>query len=135
MQAAGINGSSSVARDNLSVTLEYPDGSLATLLYVAMGNKEMARERMEVFGQGTSMVLDDFRSLEVYGNQTEKISDERQDKGHAREFAELAELIARKTELSHNDRGGLRRHRADLQGGRSGEKERRGLISVVGLRD
>ena len=71
MQAAGINGSSSVARDNLSVTLEYTDGSLATLLYVAMGNKEMDRERMEVFGQGTSMVLEDFSTLHVYGTSSE----------------------------------------------------------------
>jgi len=93
VQAAGINGSSSVARDNLSVTLEYGDGSIATLLYVAMGNKEMDRERMEVFGQGTSMVLEDFSALRVYGAGGETTRMKRTDKGHATEIAELAKLV------------------------------------------
>jgi predicted dehydrogenase len=92
VRAAGINGSSSVARDNISVTLDYPDGSLATLLYVAMGNKQMDRERMEVYGQGTSMVLDDYRNLNVFGAKSETVRLGRADKGHANEFAELAKL-------------------------------------------
>jgi predicted dehydrogenase len=93
VRSAGINGSSSVARDNLSVTLTYPDGSVATLLYVAMGSKDMDRERMEVFGQGTSMVLDDFKELEVYGPQPETVALSRPDKGHSTEFAELAKFL------------------------------------------
>ena len=93
VRSAGINGSSSVARDNLSVTLTYPDGSVATLLYVAMGSKDMDRERMEVFGQGTSMVLDDFKELEVYGPQPETVTLSRPDKGHSTEFAELAKFL------------------------------------------
>jgi predicted dehydrogenase/threonine dehydrogenase-like Zn-dependent dehydrogenase len=93
VQAAGINGSSSVARDNLSVTLEYGDGSLATLLYVAMGNKEMDRERMEVFGQGTSLTMEDFSTLRVFGATTETTHLKRPDKGHATEIAELAKFL------------------------------------------
>ncbi|MGA2665847.1 MAG: bi-domain-containing oxidoreductase [Nitrososphaerales archaeon] len=93
VRAAGINGSSSVARDNISVALEYDDGSLATLLYVAMGSKEMDRERMEVFGQGASMTMDDFRSLRIFGTSAETIDLGRADKGHSTEFAELAKLL------------------------------------------
>ena len=93
VRSAGINGSTSVARDNLSVTLEYPDGSLATLTYTAMGNKGMDRERMEVFGEGTSMVLDDFRTLQIFGSRPETVNLNRADKGHAAEIAEIAKLI------------------------------------------
>ena len=62
-----VNGSTSVARDNVAVTLKYSDGSVASLLYVALGNKEMDRERLEVFGQGVSIVLEDFKKLTIYG--------------------------------------------------------------------
>jgi hypothetical protein len=75
------------------VTLEYGDGSLATLLYVAMGSKDMDRERMEVFGQGTSMALEDFNTLRVYGASTETTRLKRADKGHATEIAELAKFL------------------------------------------
>jgi predicted dehydrogenase len=94
IQAAtsGINNSSSVARDNLTVTLKYPDGSLATLVYVAMGNKGMDRERMEVFAQGTSMILDDFKELHVYGEKPTTVRLARSDKGHLTEFSELAKF-------------------------------------------
>jgi len=93
VRSAGINGSSSVARDNLSITLDYPDGSMATLLYVAMGSKDMDRERMEVFAQGNSFVLDDFKELRVYGAQPETVTLGRPDKGHSTEFAELAKFL------------------------------------------
>ena len=58
-----------------------------------MGSKDMDRERMEVFGQGTSMVLDDFKELQVYGPQPETVVLGRPDKGHSTEFAELAKFL------------------------------------------
>ncbi|MGH9918383.1 MAG: bi-domain-containing oxidoreductase, partial [Nitrososphaerales archaeon] len=33
VQTAGVNGSTTVARDNISVTLKYPNGSIASLIY------------------------------------------------------------------------------------------------------
>ncbi len=91
--AAGIDGSNSVARDNVSVSLRYSDGSLATLVYVATGGKAMGRERVEVFGQKSSMVLDDFKSLEFYDGQKQTMSLRRQDKGHRTELEEIAKFL------------------------------------------
>jgi predicted dehydrogenase len=88
-----INNSSSVARDNLIVILKYPDGSLASLVYVSMGDKGMDRERIEVFGQGASMVLDDFKELHFYGEKPTSIRLPRADKGHSSEFGELAKFL------------------------------------------
>ena len=94
--SAGVTGANSVARDNLSVTLRYPDGSLASLLYVAMGSKEMDRERVEVFGQKSSLVLDDFKELSIYTDRPETVRLPRTDKGHSNELLEVAKFLGGK---------------------------------------
>ncbi len=76
-RTTGINGSTSVARDNISATLTYGDGSVANLVYASLGDKSLERERMEVFGQGRSMVLNDFRELMIYGMKLRAIRPER----------------------------------------------------------
>jgi predicted dehydrogenase/threonine dehydrogenase-like Zn-dependent dehydrogenase len=93
VQSAGINGSTTVSRDNIAIALKYPGGSLANLVYVATGSKDMDRERIEVFAQGTSMVIDDFRELNVYGEKPETVRLSKPEKGHANEFAELVKLL------------------------------------------
>jgi predicted dehydrogenase len=92
VETAGVTGSETVARDNLSVALRYPDGSLAHLLYVAVGSKSQERERFEVYGQKSSMVLDDFKELTVYDGGRKTTSLPRSDKGHANELEQLARL-------------------------------------------
>ena len=93
--SAVINGSTTVAKDNVSVTLRYRDGSVATLVYVSLGDKAMDRERLEVFGQGVSIVLEDFKRLTVYrsGKAYETSSLPKQDKGWSSEFFELAKYL------------------------------------------
>ena len=95
--SAAVNGSTTVAKDNVSVTLSYPDGSTATLVYASLGSKAMDRERLEVFGQSVSMTLDDFKSLAVYGmpgNQAVIRSTlSKQDKGWGAEMDELAKFL------------------------------------------
>jgi predicted dehydrogenase/threonine dehydrogenase-like Zn-dependent dehydrogenase len=93
VQTAGVNGSTTVARDNVSVTLKYPDGSIASLIYTALGGKSMDRERLEVFGQGTSMVIEDFKELKTFGQVPTRTTLKGQEKGHAPEFNELSKLL------------------------------------------
>ena len=93
VEVAGVSGSNSVARDNISATLRYPDGSLANLLYVAMGSKAMDRERIEVYGEKSSMVLDDFKELSIFGEAKESVRLPRADKGHAEELRQIALMI------------------------------------------
>jgi predicted dehydrogenase/threonine dehydrogenase-like Zn-dependent dehydrogenase len=92
VETAGVTGSETVARDNVSVALRYPDGSLANLLYVALGSKSMDRERVEVYGQKSSMVLDDFKELTIYDEGKKAIRLPRSDKGHANEIEQVARL-------------------------------------------
>jgi predicted dehydrogenase len=76
------------ARDNLVATLSFANGSVAGIAYVADGSPRLPKERIEVFTQSRTAVLDDYRSLELFGDgRPQKRREKTQDKGHAREIA------------------------------------------------
>ncbi len=52
--------------DNIVVSLTFEDGSIGQITYVACGDRGLNKERIEVFGGGQSVVIDDFRSGEWY---------------------------------------------------------------------
>jgi predicted dehydrogenase len=83
--------------DNISATLEFENGSVATITYVANGDKRFSKERVEVFGGGAAAVLDDFRSLTLVRRGRRQIfrSRLRQDKGHRGEWEAFAQAICR----------------------------------------
>ncbi|MFA4884179.1 MAG: bi-domain-containing oxidoreductase [Candidatus Margulisiibacteriota bacterium] len=49
--------------DNIAITLKMKNGSVATLLYTSVGHKGIPRERIEVFGNNQSYVIDNFTEL------------------------------------------------------------------------
>ena len=53
--------------DNLVVTIQLDDGSVASITYTAGGAKAIAREIVEVHGQGRSAVIENFRKLTLAG--------------------------------------------------------------------
>jgi len=71
--------------DNLTLTINFADGTLGTLVYTASGDRAQGKERIEVFQDGRSAVLDDFRQLTLFagGKRSQKRAWLRQDKGHA----------------------------------------------------
>lgn len=74
------------SRDNISSSLSFEDGSIASLLYVANGDKAVPKEYFEVFCGGKVAQLDDFRILELSSNGKKKRFKTSQDKGHQREL-------------------------------------------------
>ena len=52
---------------NMSVNMEFADGSLGNVIYTVVGHTSLSKERIEVFTGGMAFVLDDFVSLQVYG--------------------------------------------------------------------
>lgn len=94
VETADVNSSTTVARDNFVSVLKYMNGSVASLTYSSLGTRAMDRERMEVFAQGHAFVLDDFRSLSIYGSKREEVRLGGQDKGHAREIDEVFNMLA-----------------------------------------
>ncbi len=79
-------------QDNFQVTLEFENGSLGTLIYLANGSRQFGKELLEVFGGGISARLDDYRTLHIAGGAkpTRARSRLRQDKGHCGEWEAIA---------------------------------------------
>lgn len=55
------------ATDNFSAQIGFSDGSLATLLYTALGHHSLSKERMELFYDSKAIIMDDYRMLQGYG--------------------------------------------------------------------
>jgi predicted dehydrogenase/threonine dehydrogenase-like Zn-dependent dehydrogenase len=107
-------------QDTLSVTLNFADGSLGTIHYFANGNKAFPKERLEIFGNGRVLQLDNFRQLRGFGwPGFKKMNLWRQDKGHEAEiqafvqavqagtaspipFEEIVEVTRTTLEIAHN---------------------------------
>ena len=71
-----------VNADSVFITLKFEDGSNGTIAYLAEGDRALAKERVEILGEGKSLVLDDYRSVTTYRDGREKqVSLKAQDKG------------------------------------------------------
>jgi polar amino acid transport system substrate-binding protein len=84
--AAALPDAGRYNRDNVTITISFQDGSLANLLYLANGDRAVAKEYCEVFCAGSIARIDDFKTLSLSRNgKTETIKGGR-DKGHHREM-------------------------------------------------
>ncbi|MFH0794149.1 MAG: Gfo/Idh/MocA family oxidoreductase [bacterium] len=80
-------------RDNCSITVEYEDGSVATLLYTSMGAPEYPKEEADIYFDRKQLRLVDYKALEVYGSATSGWSSRTADKGHLEELQVFAKHI------------------------------------------
>ena len=82
------------ADDNVSLTLRFRDGSVATILYCATGDSSVSKERIEVFGEGRVAILDDFRSLALTRDgRTKREKAANQDKGFEQEMKRFLDAV------------------------------------------
>ncbi|MCX5738669.1 MAG: Gfo/Idh/MocA family oxidoreductase, partial [Proteobacteria bacterium] len=73
--------------DNVAITLRFADGSIATVFYTAMGDARLGKEYLEVYGEGSVAILDDFRTLLLSKRGTQqRIKVANQDKGFEAEM-------------------------------------------------
>ena len=80
--------------DNVNITLNYADGSVATIAYYAYGGSAMPKEYIEAFANGLSMQMNDFRELIIYdGSKKERSKSANQDKGFVGEFEAFKEAV------------------------------------------
>lgn len=80
-------------RDNFVVQMSFEDGSVAQLVYTALGNKEHPKEQMEVFVDGYVAKLDDYQELRITGRKNTVKRLRRTDKGHKEELRRFGEAI------------------------------------------
>lgn len=79
--------------DNFVATSRHADGSVCTLTYTALGHNSHPKERMEIFCDGSVVVLDDYRSLTVAGRTGAAWESKTQRKGQLEELQALADCI------------------------------------------
>lgn len=79
--------------DSASLLLRYENGATGVINYFANGSKSYAKERVEVYAQERTLVLDNFRSLKGYGVAGFTGMTGQQDKGHKTQFARLVDTL------------------------------------------
>ena len=87
MNAMGINPQEYT--DNASILLKYENGTNAVINYFANGSKAYSKERVEVFSQERTLIMDNWRKLSGYGFKGFSKSSSKQNKGHLNQFNEL----------------------------------------------
>jgi len=81
------------ADDNFSATIRFENGSLATLVYTALGAEGFPKERLDVFFDGKVYAIDNFTRLEVSGAKGPQIATPNPAKGHDEELVAFARAI------------------------------------------
>jgi predicted dehydrogenase/threonine dehydrogenase-like Zn-dependent dehydrogenase len=91
MNAMGVNPAENV--DSASILLQYENGSTGVVNYFANGSKAYAKERIEVYSQQRTAVIDNYRITTGYGfNGFSKLKTDI-DKGHKEQFRLLTERV------------------------------------------
>jgi polar amino acid transport system substrate-binding protein len=84
-----------VSEDSVLIILQFEDGSNGVIAYLAEGDSSLRKEHIEIFGEGKTFVLDDFRSAKLYAEGREKNETLRQqDKGQAEETRVACAVVA-----------------------------------------
>lgn len=91
MNALGVHPEENT--DNASVLLKYENGSTGVINYFANGSKQYSKERVEVYSQERTLIMDNFRRTRGYGVSGFSKLKTRMDKGHKYQFQELIRRI------------------------------------------
>lgn len=91
MSALGKNPTEQT--DNAIITLKFENGSQGVINYFANGSKAYAKERIEVYSQGRTLIVDNFRKLSAYGFKGFSSMGGTLDKGHKDQFKGLIESV------------------------------------------
>lgn len=79
--------------DNASILLKYENGSTGVINYFSNGSKAYSKERVELYSQEKTLVLDNFQKLYGYGFKNFKSLKTSLDKGHNNQFAQLVKRL------------------------------------------
>lgn len=91
MNAMGTNPDEQT--DNASILLKYENGTNAVINYFSNGSKSYSKERLEVYGQERTLVMDNWRKLQGFGFKGFSSQSSGQDKGHANQFKLLVDAV------------------------------------------
>lgn len=79
--------------DNASILLKYENGTNAVINYFSNGSKAYSKERIEVYHQDRTLIMDNWRKLKGYGFKNFNSATSSQDKGHQNQFNLLINAV------------------------------------------
>ena len=80
--------------DVINISLSYKNGSIGNISYFANGDKSLAKEQVEIYANGNTVVLNDFKTLVIHANGKKKEKKLlTQDKGQKTEVKKFIETI------------------------------------------
>jgi predicted dehydrogenase/threonine dehydrogenase-like Zn-dependent dehydrogenase len=79
--------------DNASILLKFADGSNAVINYFSNGSKAYSKERLEIYSQERTIVMDNFRKTEAFGFRGFSGLKTKLDKGHQNQFHQLIKRV------------------------------------------
>jgi len=85
----GMGKSTILATDNVSIILNFQNGSNAVINYFSNGSKKYSKERVEVYSQERTWIIDNYRKTEAFGLKGFKTLKTKMDKGHKTQFYEF----------------------------------------------
>jgi len=80
-------------QDNVSILMNYEDGSVASIDYIATGSKSLEKEFCEVHFDGKSIVLEDYKSLKGFGLKVKEFNYKSNRKGQYEEMLALYDCL------------------------------------------
>jgi predicted dehydrogenase/threonine dehydrogenase-like Zn-dependent dehydrogenase len=95
------NNESIIDNNNVISTIKYNDGSLASIIYNTIGNESFSKERIEIFCDGITISINDFKEIEILGFNKKSMKLNKINKGHFELINEYGKLILSKN--SSND--------------------------------
>jgi predicted dehydrogenase len=91
MNAMGVNPEEST--DNATLLLKFENGSNGVINYFANGSKAYSKERVEIYSQERTLVLDNWRKLKAYGFKGFNGMKTKMDKGHKAQFQKMVDHV------------------------------------------
>jgi len=76
------NNDEIINQNNVVSTIKYKDGSVATVIYSAIGSPIYPKERIEIFNNGKVIVIDDYKEITIADKKVKKVKIKSASKGH-----------------------------------------------------
>lgn len=88
------NNRTSLNSDNVVMALKFGDGSVGNIIYSALGDKAYSREQIEIFSEGKTIVMEDYKETEFYNASRKKtFKTHKQEMGYKEELQHFVDVI------------------------------------------
>ena len=79
--------------DNATILLKFENGSTGVINYFSNGSKAYSKERVEVYSQERTLIMDNYRKTDGFGFRGFSKLNTKLDKGHTNQFHKLLSQI------------------------------------------